>query len=270
MRYLPKDEWLDAAKALHVGESKRIWHGAETRTNLLIRNTPEAWSAWCFHCNAGGYVRKHAVPLQAAQAAQAAQAPVSTADSIEQGLHLQALSECSLQVQRDVTVFLQSKGCSAALLGEHLLGWDSARKRIVIAAEGCVLGRALYASSAKWFCYRRAQILLPDCIGSNHVVVVEDLLSALKLHKVLGVAVLALAGTRMQAKDLLVLQGKSAVLHLDADAAGVAGRLKIQRSLQLLQIPYKVLQTAVDPKELRHNQIRELYGFIYTEIAAPT
>ena len=55
---LDRSEWLAEAQSLMVGASKRVYHGAETRPNLVLRNEPEGWSAYCFSCKQHGYVPK--------------------------------------------------------------------------------------------------------------------------------------------------------------------------------------------------------------------
>ena len=60
---LPIEEWLQDAQALPVGRSERVYHGAEHRRNMLIKNKPAGWSCWCFSCQDGGFVPKEQVEL---------------------------------------------------------------------------------------------------------------------------------------------------------------------------------------------------------------
>ena len=61
---IPREEWLQDAQALPVGRSERVYHGAEHRQNMLIKNKPDGWSCWCFSCQDGGFVPKEHVRLQ--------------------------------------------------------------------------------------------------------------------------------------------------------------------------------------------------------------
>ena len=61
---IPREEWLQDAQALPVGRSERVYHGAEHRRNMLIKNKPDGWSCWCFSCQDGGFVPKEHVRLQ--------------------------------------------------------------------------------------------------------------------------------------------------------------------------------------------------------------
>lgn len=61
---IPREEWLQDAQALPVGRSERVYHGAERRQNMLVKNKPDGWACWCFSCQDGGFVPKEHVRLQ--------------------------------------------------------------------------------------------------------------------------------------------------------------------------------------------------------------
>ena len=42
---IPIEEWLQDAQALPVGRSERVYHGAEHRQNMLVKNKPEGGCA---------------------------------------------------------------------------------------------------------------------------------------------------------------------------------------------------------------------------------
>ena len=42
---IPMEEWLPDAQALPVGRSERVYHGAEHRQNMLVKNKPEGGCA---------------------------------------------------------------------------------------------------------------------------------------------------------------------------------------------------------------------------------
>ena len=53
-----QSEWLDEAKKVPVGQHRRVYHGAERRTSLVVWNNEDSWSAYCHACGTGGKVWK--------------------------------------------------------------------------------------------------------------------------------------------------------------------------------------------------------------------
>ena len=254
---LPKEEWLHLAKQLCVGESKRIYHGAETRPNMLIQNTPTAYKAWCWHCNTGA--------IQHKQYSQR-DVPISTTQRNYSYISIAKLAAQHSSIYKDLIVFLQTKGVSLVLLQPYILGFDTLSNRLVLRcgtrSNAAVLGRAIYpGSTAKWLTYNKG-ISLYDC-QSNLIVVVEDNFSAIKVHHVMQCNTMALNGTRLSAEATLHLLDKDVYLHLDADTAGQRGALRIKQQLAALNLPCTVIH-APEPKELNHKQLRHLYGHLFT------
>lgn len=255
---IPYHEWLDEAKLLHVGQSKRVHHGAEKRPNMLIQNTPSAYKVWCWHCNTGAIVRKQYSRVCVERSSDTRDYEfVSIGELLKQ----------DRQKYKDLVLFLQSKGVSLVLLEPYIIGFDNTSNRIVLQcgthANAALLGRAIYAASpAKWLTYKRG---VSAYVGryNKTVIVVEDNFSALKVHHVMQCDTLALNGTKLTREALTYLLGKHVVLHLDMDAAGQKGSAKIHKQLNAVGVCCTVIQ-APEPKELNQKQIRDLYGRLFT------
>lgn len=257
---IPHHEWLDEAKRLCVGERKRVYHGAETRPNMLIQNTPTAYKAWCWHCNAGGAVRKEY------SRAYDLEHKTSSTTRDYSFASIAELQTKDVQRYKDLLCFLQSKGMSLVLLKPYIKGFDMQSNRLVLhcgtSDDAALLGRAIYPSNAKWLTYKRGVAVYTA--NTKTVCITEDNFSAIKLHHVLRCTALALNGTKLTHEMLVHLLDKQVILHLDADEAGQRGATKIKRQLTALGQNCVVLQ-APEPKELNQQQIRGLYGHLLTE-----
>lgn len=92
------------------------------------------------------------------------------------------------------------------------------------------------------------------------VVLVEDFLSAYRIHRDTGLAAVALQGTSLPRDIALWLHtaGFSAVgIWLDPDKWGVRGARASKASLALLDIPTLMITSSVDPKCLSPEEIRD-------------
>ena len=61
---LHPDEWLREAKRLPIGRAARVYHGAEHRPNLVVKNLPDRYTCYCHRCHEGGVVLKEFVKVE--------------------------------------------------------------------------------------------------------------------------------------------------------------------------------------------------------------
>lgn len=222
-----KDEWLADAQRLQVGESKRIYHGAESRPNLVIRNEPERWSAYCFHCKASASVLKHRVET----------VQFVKRDSINTYAaalaHRLPLSVLQRDVQLQIMKFLISKGMWLSLVEPYLKGVIQSENRLLFNVGTAWLGRDYTGvRQPKWLTYNEGEAYLK---GSEILFLTEDILSAIKIHHLTGVSALALQGTVLKTKHLATaVQHKTVVLAFDSDTAGVTCTMAAKKRLQTL------------------------------------
>lgn len=222
-----KDEWLADAQRLQVGESKRIYHGAESRPNLVIRNEPERWSAYCFHCKVAASVLKHRVET----------VQFVKRDSINTYAaalaHRLPLSVLQRDVQLQIMKFLISKGMWLSLVEPYLKGVIQSENRLLFNVGTAWLGRDYTGvRQPKWLTYNEGEAYLK---GSEILFLTEDVLSAIKIHHMTGVSALALQGTVLKTKHLAtVVQHKTVVLAFDSDTAGITCTMAAKKRLQTL------------------------------------
>jgi len=249
---LHPSEWLKEAKQLPVGRTKRTYHGAEKRPNLVIRNTDTGWSAYCHSCHDKGYVAKEFVKvLEVAPVVRKA-----SGAGFLRSLNL----ETDLNIPySDISLFLHKKGMSLQYIQHLDPKWSAQDKRIVLTTKQQVLGRDITGfSPSKWWKYSGdySYVLATDKPLQDKVVVLtEDLFSACKGQYFApeNVVFIAVTGTRIQDELLVQLtKVKQVVMLLDGDAAGDAGTTHITRTLRLIGVPHRVvrLPNGCDPKDM--------------------
>lgn len=228
-------EWLQKAQSLPVFGSARVYHGSEHRPNMVVRNLPDKWSAYCFACKEYAEKRKEYVRIQEEQKA-------ISRETISREISLFNKQAQWLAPMHDIAMFLHTKHMSIDLLRNYNPCWDITRKRLSIEVPSGKLGRDIYGmSKAKWYNYNRDlhYVSLWNSEGIPEVsVLCEDTFSAIKgAHFVPNVEFIAVLGTAMNKhleSWLLHSQPKKVYLMLDGDQAGVDGCARIGRRLQLL------------------------------------
>lgn len=255
---LHPDEWLAEAKRLHVGESKRVYHGAERRPNLLVSNKQDKYTAWCFSCNKGGVHRKGLVRM--VQPQQQKERPALSADpGICWNVELLTHSDYVL-----VLAHLQEKGMSLEYLLPLRPTFSFKDRRLVLQTPECCIGRDITGMhKAKWHTYTEnvqyARARFKDFKDST-VVLTEDLYSAAKIgYWVPDVLPVACLGTRISAALMeRLLTAKEVITWFDGDSAGDKARVEAARVLGLMEVPFRHISTTQDPKALSDKTIKEL------------
>jgi len=262
MKSIPKEEWLDQAKRLHVGSSRRVYHGAEGKPNLLISNKHDKYTCWCFRCNKGGVRMKEQVALTKAPPVAQERAVMSS----NPGPLVPVLSLPPDRL-REVLVHLNEKGMSLELLAEMNPLYSQKDSRLVLTTPDVLIGRDTTGKHpAKWHTYIDATGFSRGAFRefTGTVVLVEDMYSAVKINQacpdVLAVACLGTKVGIQLTSRLMVAQ--HVVLWFDSDAAGQDARAKTLRLFSLLDFRYSHITTAQDPKQLSIKQIQdELYEY---------
>lgn len=256
-----ESEWLSEAQSLPVGRSKRIYHGAEHRPNLVVSNKEDRWTAYCFACKEYAEKRKDFVRILEEQAT----APTQIIGDTDVFMNLLEPSAKWLTPLSDVAYFLHTKHMALEWLRPYNPRWDPKRKRLVIDFQGKTIGRDIYGiSRCKWYDYRIAKrhqdvhlhsVLHATATSSETTVVItEDAFSAIKGQAALPhVRFIALMGTTLPThieRELLHLQPKMVYTMLDGDEAGRKAVGPILRHLRLFGIPCKDISPEQgDPKD---------------------
>jgi len=254
---LPPDEWLADAKRLAIGVTDRVYHGAEHRRNLVVRNLVDRWTCWCHACNEGGVVYKEHVRLQPIEPAPP---PLSIVPPV--------LVSADLP---DIHKHLHSKGMSLTVLREFQPQYSPTDKRLVLRSNGTILGRDLTGRSpVKWCQYKGSRIFKAGSTGV--VVLTEDVYSAIKIYfygsqdpRIIalgGLQAWACLGTGVSPthRGALVASASAVVRWFDSDAAGQKACIAYSRVCRAFGIPTVAAQPVhrVDPKEHKPQEIKDI------------
>ena len=248
---MPAEEWLEQARHVPLGQSRRVRHGAEPDAAMVVRNEAGCWSAHCFRCHRGGKVRKDVVQLL----------PRPVMPSRTPG-RLEPVDACALHSQ--IILMLQSKGVSLSVIRMGRPMYSKQDNRLVLTTDDGQLGRALGNSSPKWWSYHDAGYMRGAALPflGARVVLTEDWFSACKIgYYVPGVLPVACLGTRIRpALMRQLLTASSIVACFDSDGAGEEGVLMARRKAGLLGIPFSVRQppAGLDPKNLAQHELERM------------
>lgn len=263
---LDDSDWLAVAERLAVGTRTRITHTCGSGFPLLVSSDPDRWSAWCFRCNAGGYQSKTHVRYKPVEA---------PAQTITAGATLPYDLEPwdALELRKGrLTGWLHNKGMHISMLPPNSVQWSESQRRLVFKVNDSLhLGRyiPMYDTDPdmqKWMLYGYRETpcvgsALPPDFGQQSCapVIVEDILSAFKVHWATGRNCIALLGTKLNADVYLHLEGWEAPLvWLDGDAAGIKGMREAIRELRWNDYKPVPVQTPIDPKEYSGEEIRKI------------
>ena len=256
-------EWIDQAKAVPVGQKRRVVHGAEATAAMDVYNSEAYWSAYCHRCQKGGKVYKEI-------AAKPHAAPIIHRKYLSKGDCI-PIDKVDKEVLRTIVTLLHSKGMSLYLVMPFKPMYNKVDKRLVFSFDGVDLGRDTTGyNGAKWLVYYRDSqkgyvYLQPKSdVNDKDLVLTEDLFSAIKVNHYTGKACMCLLGTNFTDDKLnFIIDNKSIpVLALDGDEAGHNGEFKIKRRLDLFGIPYKCanIPDGFDPKDLNPKQLEDLFN----------
>lgn len=274
-----RSEWLDEAKRVPVGQSRRVQHGAEGRKNLVVFNNTDSWSAYCHSCKEGGKVLKEYLE------------PVDTTAPVYRKyldtrslVHPSALDKAKIT---NLVLMLHEKRMSLAVLAKHKPMYNTVDDRLVFRFKGVDLGRDCTGrSNAKWLHYHRDDpseyVYLQGKVLKDYepVVLVEDLFSAIKVNHYTGWSTLCCLGTRITDEIIRTLSSlvrpidgsttgtervqRVAVAAFDGDSAGLAAERSLINRLGLRGLPFRTVRipTGLDPKDLNPAELLAIFKFL--------
>lgn len=260
MKSLRKDDWEKEAKRLAVGQTSRIYHGAERRPNLVIRNLADRYTAYCHSCHEGSVIMKDVVRVT-----DNVPAPTMVHRS-SPGL-TQEYASWDVGLQLDIVRFLISKDVSLAMLKHTIMpSYSISDNRLVFTTPDQVVGRDLTGQShSKWYTYTSVnsfnRAAHKDFAGKQ-VWLTEDYFSALKgqyyanrLNKQ-DILFVSLMGTVLHPELTVELcKASEVIILLDHDDAGLEAAPDIHRSLRMLNVPTldctKAVAKGCDPKNMK-------------------
>lgn len=262
---LHQSEWLHEAKAIAIGRQARVYHGSESRPNLVVHNNHDSWSCYCHACHEGGFVIKELVKLSP-------EPVVTTPRGVPRGQEI-TIENAPIALIVD---YAHKSGVSIQDLKDWGFRYDPLLRRLMyqspLGSPYVVMGRALIKSKMKWYRYTgTGEYINLGNMDASVVYLTEDILSAHKLYDTLyymahnalhseNFAVVCCLGTTMSnALTVALLKAKSVVIALDGDDAGRHATADFKRKLQLYSIPNFVLEVdeGKDPKHLTRDSLIE-------------
>ena len=261
---LHHSEWLDQAKAVPVGQKRRVYHGAERTAAMDVYNNPDSWTCYCHRCHGTGYMRKQFI-----EKVQEDVPVLRRYLDRRQLVSLTELHEKHLERFKRLVVLLHTKGVSLPVIDALEPMYNISDDRLVFQFYGVNIGRdCTDRSPMKWMIYHHDSPLgwvylqgSKDLIHERELVVLcEDLFSAQKIRHYTGVSTLCLLGTKFPNELAGELLNKYVVCCTDGDDAGDKARRMIYNRCQLFGIPvtHADVPRGYDPKDLKPAELSKL------------
>lgn len=254
---IPLDQWLDKAKRLPVGQSKRVYHAQESTPAMVVRNLPDRYTAYCHRCHdAAVHLKTHAVITNIEPQKKFMPWP-QDACPIEESPDKYSLWQFLISKGMDYNYFFE---------GVPVL-YSAKQQRLLVGTAQGWLGRALKDGQLpKWCNYGQAATygLAPGEVIGEQVILVEDFFSKLKIRWAMpGITSIALLGTHLAdslVQALIAAKPSGIGVLLDSDKAGRAGSQAVIKRLRGLgfYVFNLDLPDDRDAKELRRAELTKI------------
>lgn len=284
----------DACRSsMHIGETVRIRHKQDAKGNLCtppekdeacaITRTEKGWVWYCHRCYENGFKSAEycsptdlkAMMKAKAQAKVKAVAKI-TLPSDARPMGEEAVPEEGIPIA--AYTWLWKYGITAEDMQDYEMYWSDLYQRVILPVRNLNstligwVGREVKhltkearekAGTVKYLLRRdtsedRIYYRLKGSMDKT-IVIVEDIISAIKVHKAMDCHSLALLTTSMDTKLIRTLRGFKVNVWLDADA--LAKCMQIVSRLSQLGIATSYTHTVKDPKAYEADEIRKYIGW---------
>lgn len=259
-------DWLDLAKKLRVGGTARITctQNCGTDHSMLVSSNEKSWTAHCFRCKHREYKSKGLLPLSLIKQMRE--------DKYFTKSEVKLPHDFTLNVPDSISCWYLKYGISPELAREHNIGYSYSLNRVVIPVynymyDGDKDPIGIQARSVdpkakpKYINKVRPDLHIPYLYDiynrdSYYVVVVEDILSAIKVSKVHKCV--SIMGTNMthSIAAYLAKRYNHVILWFDSDKAGIDCSNKSMKLLNIHGASTRIVRTGLDPKEHSLDDIR--------------
>ncbi len=256
--------WLEQAKKLDLGQKRRVEHDCSTKQNMIISHNRDGYSAHCFKCNEGGFVKHDRLSLNTLLDQW------RTADAKLQTSELVLPAGCTSDISMRGWLWLARGGITERLRAEYGILLDTATTRIILPVynehDQLTFYQARAVERAHSPKYLNPSVdrdairfVTHGATFNDTAIVTEDILSAIRAGDSLGYTGVSLLGTKASTSDLNYLRNYSRVaLWFDGDQAGINCTRKTKKQLEMLGINPIVISTPKDPKEYSTNEINNI------------
>jgi DNA primase len=234
----------------------------------MVSNEERGYRAYCFRCGPRGFVAHGDFSIDQLRRRREEFALLQEA-------HVRLPHDFTTEIPPNEAVWLYRAGVSTEIAKHYGFGYSQHLRRVVLPvySDGDLVGftaRSTIGAKPKYI-ERMSNaasavfssdpaVRLPDCdtVTGPDLVIVEDILSAVRVGRVARRAV-ALLGTSANEHQLAVTKGcKTISIWLDADRAGKTAHHKLKRRLELQGYPTVSIRTEQDPKRYSNREIRRL------------
>lgn len=246
-------DWKEQALKLRIGQSLKVPCCGNSASAYISNSAQGIRFGPCFRCD-----RKDFVPHKGLSFAERRAMRQREDDLIrERKMHKGAVP--FTQAPPDAHAWVLKSGLSIEeATSSYGFKWNDYIQRILIPVGDGHIGRSLTKGQPKYIS-DTATLWRSNC-GTDRVhVLVEDVLSAIKVSRA-GYGAVALMGTSQDALKMIpLLQGSSLIIGwFDPDAAGQEGLRKARKACGLVDAPFKSLRTDVDPKLVPLARMKDL------------
>ena len=242
-------EWLDEAKALTFGSSRRVQHCNHNNT-MSIRHDEDGFHAYCFRCSEGGF-KSHGMRRIRDVFAER---EFAYAKDVTFPLGY------TKEIPAWAAVWFLQYGITMEEAASYGVGWDEKMQRIILPVYDrtvnpptleVVQARAVITGVVPKYLNQQGNNKSKVLFKSNDqrhdmAVITEDILSCIRVGKVTA-AVCPMGTTLSYAQAAHLLHFKEIVIWLDNDAAGHKGAIKMKKVLEPL-VPTRIITGTADPK----------------------
>lgn len=260
---MDKRHWLPVAKQLQAGYKVRI-PCCKADNSLLVSYDTKYWACYCFRC---GFTERVAVGQRSIE-----QIRQDTQDLYTAKINGVAIpSDFTQEIPEEARVWYLKAGLSTDDMLMHCIGYSPKYRRVVLlvySAEGTLDALQMRAVHP----YQKPKYLNP--VGpktsaavfiafsdwhAEELIVVEDILSAIKLHKA-GFSAAAILGTKTTDSKMIKLLDHSNKLcwWMDSDSAGRKCAKEGVALTELYGGTARRVESQFDPKMYNADDIRRI------------
>lgn len=254
--------WLKQAQALPMGWDDKVAHDCGPGRPMHISHDERGWRAYCHRCGEPGFVPYPAASpaerMARIQAKRAQEARVSADPSLPLPINNE-VSTWPLVAR----VWLYKAGLNNHRIKSLGIYYHEPTDRVVLpiyGSRGELLfwqARGFTSEGAKYLSpYRvdRSRVVSKHGTG-QHIVLTEDYLSAVRVGEV--TEAWSILGTSVPAPIMneLIADGRTVMVWLDPDDAGVSKSRSLRKSLSLYGVPHVDVKSRADPKLLSREEI---------------
>lgn len=255
------EELLSDAGEITEGETRNVHHCKQGSGNdrLYIASKFDCFLFYCHHCHKKGKLPKTLAKYK--QYVSSSPPPLPKTASLPSDMEYD-LSLWPIEAR----VWIEKAKLKQAIIKDNEIGYSKWMQRVVIPVifQGEYRGfvaRRIYEEGPKYFARKQGTLLYQKHNEGNTIVIVEDILSCLKLYQA-GKNSCALLGTHISDELIyfLVKEYSNFIIWLDDDKPEVKmsqislkNRLSVFGNVQIVKTPF-------DPKEYTEEEIEEVLG----------